>query len=168
MGVRRSLEHYGQRSTDWPDAYLVALVERRHVGGLVSEAGALSRSSVPGLVPAGPLRPARQVDHGQRGLQAGEVAGVAGQQCQAVTCCGSSDLQVHGPWPWVAAAPAHQAGQQLSACRVGDRLDLDARGSTGRHLGREPSNRVSEPQAHSLVVIVGVGRVVKQCPGSFA
>ena len=34
--LRRTLEHYGQRSMDWPDAYLVALVELRHLGGLVS------------------------------------------------------------------------------------------------------------------------------------
>jgi len=34
--LRRTLEHYGQRSMDWPDAYLVALVEVRHLDGLVS------------------------------------------------------------------------------------------------------------------------------------
>ncbi len=34
--LRRTLEHYGQRSMDWPDAYLVALVEVRHLEGLVS------------------------------------------------------------------------------------------------------------------------------------
>ena len=34
--LRRTLEHYGQRSMDWPDAYLVALVELRHLDGLVS------------------------------------------------------------------------------------------------------------------------------------
>ncbi len=34
--LRRTLEHYGQRNMDWPDAYLIALVEVRHLGGLVS------------------------------------------------------------------------------------------------------------------------------------
>lgn len=34
--LRRTLEHYGRRSMDWPDAYLVALVEVRHLDGLVS------------------------------------------------------------------------------------------------------------------------------------
>ena len=34
--LRRTLEHYGQRSMDWPDAYLVALVELRHLDGLLS------------------------------------------------------------------------------------------------------------------------------------
>ncbi len=34
--LRRTLEHYGQRSMDWPDAYLVALVEVRQLDGLVS------------------------------------------------------------------------------------------------------------------------------------
>lgn len=34
--LRRTLEHYRQRSMDWPDAYLVALVELRHLDGLVS------------------------------------------------------------------------------------------------------------------------------------
>lgn len=34
--LRRTLEHYEQRSMDWPDAYLVALVEVRHLDGLVS------------------------------------------------------------------------------------------------------------------------------------
>ncbi len=34
--LRRTLEHYGRRSMDWPDAYLVALVELRHLDGLVS------------------------------------------------------------------------------------------------------------------------------------
>ena len=36
MLLRRTLEHYGRRSMDWPDAYLVALVELRHLDGLVS------------------------------------------------------------------------------------------------------------------------------------
>ena len=34
--LRRTLEHYGQRNMDWPDAYLVALVELRHLDGLLS------------------------------------------------------------------------------------------------------------------------------------
>ncbi len=34
--LRRTLEHYGQRNMDWPDAYLVALVEQRHLDGLLS------------------------------------------------------------------------------------------------------------------------------------
>lgn len=34
--LRRTLEHYGRRSMDWPDAYMVALVEVRHLDGLVS------------------------------------------------------------------------------------------------------------------------------------
>ena len=34
--LRRTLEHYRQRSMDWPDAYLVALVELRHLAGLLS------------------------------------------------------------------------------------------------------------------------------------
>ncbi|WP_298445502.1 PIN domain-containing protein [Ferrimicrobium sp.] len=34
--LRRTLEHYGQRRMDWPDGYLVALVELRHLDGLVS------------------------------------------------------------------------------------------------------------------------------------
>lgn len=34
--LRRTLEHYGQRSMDWPDAYLVALVELRQLDGLLS------------------------------------------------------------------------------------------------------------------------------------
>lgn len=34
--LRRTLEHYGQRGMDWPDAYLVASVEQRHLDGLVS------------------------------------------------------------------------------------------------------------------------------------
>ena len=34
--LRRTLEHYGRRSMDWPDAYLVALVEVRQLDGLVS------------------------------------------------------------------------------------------------------------------------------------
>lgn len=34
--LRRTLEHYVQRRMDWPDAYLVALVERRHLDGFLS------------------------------------------------------------------------------------------------------------------------------------
>lgn len=34
--LRRTVEHYGQRNMDWPDAYLVALVEQRHLDGLLS------------------------------------------------------------------------------------------------------------------------------------
>lgn len=34
--LRRTLEHYGQRNMDWPDAYLVALVEQRRLAGLLS------------------------------------------------------------------------------------------------------------------------------------
>lgn len=34
--LRRTLEHYAQRHMDWPDAYLVALVELRNLDGLVS------------------------------------------------------------------------------------------------------------------------------------
>ena len=34
--LRRTLEHYRQRNMDWPDAYLVALVELRHLDGLLS------------------------------------------------------------------------------------------------------------------------------------
>ena len=34
--LRRTLVHYGHRGMDWPDAYLVALVEIRHLDGLVS------------------------------------------------------------------------------------------------------------------------------------
>lgn len=34
--LRRTLEHYGGRAMDWPDAYLVALVEVRHLEGLLS------------------------------------------------------------------------------------------------------------------------------------
>jgi predicted nucleic-acid-binding protein len=34
--LRRTVEHYGQRNMDWPDAYLVALVELRHLDGLLS------------------------------------------------------------------------------------------------------------------------------------
>lgn len=34
--LRRTLEHYGRRNMDWPDAYLVALVELRHLDGLLS------------------------------------------------------------------------------------------------------------------------------------
>ena len=34
--LRRTLEHYGKRNMDWPDAYLVALVEQRHLDGLLS------------------------------------------------------------------------------------------------------------------------------------
>lgn len=33
--LRRTLEHYRQRNMDWPDAYLVALVELRHLDGLL-------------------------------------------------------------------------------------------------------------------------------------
>lgn len=61
-------------------------------------------------VPYGPLWPVRQVDYGQRGLQAGEVAAVASKECQAVACCSCGDLQVHAAWPWVAAVLAHEAG----------------------------------------------------------
>ncbi len=34
--LRRTVEHYGQRNMDWPDAYLVALVELRQLDGLLS------------------------------------------------------------------------------------------------------------------------------------
>ncbi|HUY60810.1 MAG TPA: PIN domain-containing protein [Candidatus Dormibacteraeota bacterium] len=34
--LRRTLEHYGRRGMDWPDAYLVALVETRQLDSLVS------------------------------------------------------------------------------------------------------------------------------------
>jgi len=34
--LRRTVEHYGQRNMDWSDAYLVALVEQRHLDGLLS------------------------------------------------------------------------------------------------------------------------------------
>lgn len=34
--LRRTLEHYGQRNMDWPDAYLIALVELRRLDGLLS------------------------------------------------------------------------------------------------------------------------------------
>jgi hypothetical protein len=34
--LRRTVEHYGQRNMDWRDAYLVALVEQRHLDGLLS------------------------------------------------------------------------------------------------------------------------------------
>lgn len=34
--LRRTLEHYGQRDMDWPDTYLVALVELRRLDGLLS------------------------------------------------------------------------------------------------------------------------------------
>jgi len=34
--LRRTVEHYGQRNMDWPDAYFVALVEQRHLDGLLS------------------------------------------------------------------------------------------------------------------------------------
>lgn len=37
--LRRTLEHYGQRNMDWPDAYLVALVELRRLDGLLSFEG---------------------------------------------------------------------------------------------------------------------------------
>ena len=32
--LRRTVEHYAQRKMDWPDAYLVALVELRQLDGL--------------------------------------------------------------------------------------------------------------------------------------
>jgi predicted nucleic-acid-binding protein len=34
--IRRTLEHYGRRGMDWPDAYLVAMVEVRKLDGLLS------------------------------------------------------------------------------------------------------------------------------------
>ncbi len=34
--LRRTLEHYGRRGMDWPDAYLAALVETRHLDSLLS------------------------------------------------------------------------------------------------------------------------------------
>ncbi|MGH9127703.1 MAG: PIN domain-containing protein [Acidimicrobiales bacterium] len=34
--LRRTLEHYAGRGMDWPDAYLVALIELRHLDGLLS------------------------------------------------------------------------------------------------------------------------------------
>jgi len=34
--LRRTLEHYGRRGMDWPDAYLVALVEIRQLDSLLS------------------------------------------------------------------------------------------------------------------------------------
>ncbi len=34
--LRRTVEHYAQRKMDWPDAYLVALVELRQLDGLLS------------------------------------------------------------------------------------------------------------------------------------
>jgi predicted nucleic-acid-binding protein len=34
--LRRTLEHYGRRGMDWPDAYLVALVETRQLDSLLS------------------------------------------------------------------------------------------------------------------------------------
>ena len=34
--LRRTVEHYRDRNMDWPDAYLVALVERRQLDGLLS------------------------------------------------------------------------------------------------------------------------------------
>ncbi len=34
--LRRTLEHYGRRGMDWPDAYLVALVETRQLVSLLS------------------------------------------------------------------------------------------------------------------------------------
>lgn len=34
--LRRTLEHYRRRGMDWPDAYLVALVEIRHLDALLS------------------------------------------------------------------------------------------------------------------------------------
>ncbi|MGH9073809.1 MAG: PIN domain-containing protein [Acidimicrobiales bacterium] len=38
--LRRTLEHYGRRAMDWPDAYLVALVELRHLDGILVLAAA--------------------------------------------------------------------------------------------------------------------------------
>ncbi|MHB8312273.1 MAG: PIN domain-containing protein [Candidatus Dormibacteria bacterium] len=34
--LRRTSEHYGRRGMDWPDAYLVALVETRQLDSLLS------------------------------------------------------------------------------------------------------------------------------------
>ena len=34
--IRRTLEHYARRGMDWPDAYLVAMVETRKLAGLLS------------------------------------------------------------------------------------------------------------------------------------
>lgn len=34
--LRRTLDHYARRNMDWPDAYLVASVEQRHLDGLLS------------------------------------------------------------------------------------------------------------------------------------
>lgn len=34
--LRRTLEHYGRRGMDWPDAYLVALAETRQLDSLLS------------------------------------------------------------------------------------------------------------------------------------
>ncbi len=34
--LRRTLAHYAHRGMDWPDAYLVALVELRHVDALLN------------------------------------------------------------------------------------------------------------------------------------
>lgn len=34
--LRRTVDHYEQRNMDWPDAHLVALVELRHLDGLLS------------------------------------------------------------------------------------------------------------------------------------
>ncbi len=34
--LRRTLEHYGHRGMDWPDAYLVALVETRRLDSRLS------------------------------------------------------------------------------------------------------------------------------------
>lgn len=34
--LRRTVEHYGHRNMDWPDAYLVASAELRHLDGLLS------------------------------------------------------------------------------------------------------------------------------------
>ena len=34
--LRRTLEHYGRRGMDWPNAYLVALVETRRLDSLLS------------------------------------------------------------------------------------------------------------------------------------
>ena len=34
--IRRTLEQYARRGLDWPDAYLVAVVETRKLAGLLS------------------------------------------------------------------------------------------------------------------------------------
>lgn len=46
--LRRALEHYGQRNMDWPDAYLVALVELRRLDGLLSFDRLDANCSLPG------------------------------------------------------------------------------------------------------------------------